>query len=155
MRHRPFPKIPLVLAQTESLGGSWVATEKIHGAQLLLHPLEALDRALVQARGTQPLTGPTVGARAAGEPAELAVARELAEETGLVGRVVREVGSVRREAPSGGTYVIRDFLLEVGGDDPVAGDDALDVMWCAPADLATMDTSAGLVEALTDWGLLA
>ncbi|MCA9684182.1 MAG: RNA ligase [Myxococcales bacterium] len=36
MRHRAFPKIPLVLAQTEQVGGSWVATEKIHGAQLVL-----------------------------------------------------------------------------------------------------------------------
>ncbi len=115
-------------------------------------------RLLLVRRGQEPAKGQwsIPGGRVeAGEPAELAVARELAEETGLVGRVVREVGSVRREAPSGGTYVIRDFLLEVGADDPVAGDDALDVKWCAPADLATMDTSAGLVEALTDWGLLA
>ena len=115
-------------------------------------------RLLLVRRGQEPAKGQwsIPGGRVeAGEPAELAVARELAEETGLVGRVVREVGSVRREAPSGGTYVIRDFLLEVGADDPVAGDDALEVKWCAPAVLAPMATSTGLVEALTDWGLLA
>jgi Rnl2 family RNA ligase len=34
MEHRAFPKIPAILAETS--GGRWVATEKIHGAQLVL-----------------------------------------------------------------------------------------------------------------------
>ena len=36
MQHRPFPKIPTTLAPSSGAGGSWIATEKIHGAQLLL-----------------------------------------------------------------------------------------------------------------------
>lgn len=36
LRHCPFPKIPRSLADTPGAGSSWVATEKIHGAQLVL-----------------------------------------------------------------------------------------------------------------------
>ena len=89
-----------------------------------------------------------------GEEGEQAVLRELAEETGVVGVVVREVGTVTRDAPGGGTYVIRDFLVRAdAGFDPVAGDDALDAAWFTPAELRAVDTSPGLVEALESWGL--
>ena len=36
MDHRPFPKIPTALPDTSGAGSQWVATEKIHGAQLVL-----------------------------------------------------------------------------------------------------------------------
>lgn len=36
MEHRAFPKIPTTLADGPGFGGRWVATEKIHGAQLLV-----------------------------------------------------------------------------------------------------------------------
>ena len=68
---------------------------------------------------------------------------------------MREVGTVRRDAPAGGTYVIRDFLVRVPGSPaPVAGDDASDAAWFAPEELQGLETSAGLVDALVDWGLL-
>ncbi len=71
------------------------------------------------------------------------------------GTVQREVGSVERAAPGGGTYVIRDFLVHVeAADAPVAGDDAADAAWFTPADLDALDTSPGLVEALEGWGIL-
>ena len=93
-----------------------------------------------------------------GEGDEQAVVRELAEETGLRGRVVHEVGTVTRDAPLGGIYVIRDYLMTVADDpgsaQPRAGDDALDAAWFAPEELRDLDTSAGLVEALQEWGLL-
>jgi len=90
-----------------------------------------------------------------GESAQDAVLRELAEETGLHGEVQREVGTVERAAPSGGTYVIRDFLVHVEvADPPVAGDDAADAAWFTPAELDTLATSPGLVEALEGWGVL-
>jgi len=34
--HRPFPKIPRKLSDTPGAGSRWVATEKIHGAQLVV-----------------------------------------------------------------------------------------------------------------------
>ena len=34
--HRPFPKIPRALADGPMVGGPWVATEKVHGAQLVV-----------------------------------------------------------------------------------------------------------------------
>jgi 8-oxo-dGTP diphosphatase len=91
----------------------------------------------------------------AGESAEDAVARELVEETGLHGRVLREVGTVEREAPNGGTYVIRDYVLAVDAAEVLtAGDDASDAGWFTADDLTTLGTSPGLVEALRGWGVL-
>jgi len=91
----------------------------------------------------------------AGESHEDAVVRELLEETGLAGRVVREVGTVRRDAPAGGTYVIRDFLVAVdAGTTPIAGDDAADAAWFAVDELDGIDTSDGLLDALVHWGLI-
>ena len=90
-----------------------------------------------------------------GETGEQAVVRELLEETGLAGEVVREVGDVLRPAPGGGTYVIRDFEVRVPeGSMAVAGDDAADAGWFTPQQLEQIDTSEGLVDALRGWGLV-
>lgn len=87
-----------------------------------------------------------------------AVVRELAEETGVVASVDRFVGEVRRDAPLGGTYVIRDYVMVVDVDasssTPVAGDDALAADWFTPDEVRAAETSPGLVEALESWGLL-
>lgn len=90
-----------------------------------------------------------------GESAEVAVVREVLEETGLVVRIVREVGTVFRDAPSGGRYVIRDFLVEPESRvEPVAGDDAADVRFAAVGDLSADELSPGLLDALSDWDLI-
>ncbi len=90
-----------------------------------------------------------------GESHEVAVVREVLEETGLDIAVIREIGTVRREAPGGGTYVIRDFLGElVEAKAPVGGDDAADARFFTLEQLSEIDTSDGLLEALVDWGLL-
>jgi len=105
------------------------------------------------ARGLWSLPG---GRVEQGETAEAAVVREVAEETGIVVSVQREVGSVQRAAPGGGIYDIRDFLmLDVAGVAPLPADDALDARYVTPAQLRELPTSPGLIEALTEWGIMS
>ena len=89
-----------------------------------------------------------------GETDEVAVAREVAEETGLVVAVQQLAGTVRRPAPDGATYAIADYSARVVGGTLVAGDDAADVGWADLATLLGMPVTDGLVEALTAWDLL-
>jgi ADP-ribose pyrophosphatase YjhB (NUDIX family) len=112
-----------------------------------------IRRANPPAQGLWSLAG---GRVEAGESWEEAVVREFREETGLEAVVERHMGDVRRDAPDGRVYVIRDFLVAVlGSTEPQAGDDALDVAWFTEAELSSLDTSPGLVEALTEWGILS
>jgi ADP-ribose pyrophosphatase YjhB (NUDIX family) len=115
-------------------------------------------RLLLIKRGQEPARGrwSVPGGRVEpGESHEVAVVREVLEETGLDIAVIREIGTVRREAPGGGTYVIRDFLGElVEAKAPVGGDDAADARFFTLEQLSEIDTSDGLLEALVDWGLL-
>ena len=116
------------------------------------HRILLVRRANPPARGMWSIPG---GRVEPGESSEDAVVRELLEETGLHGTVVREVGTVERDAPPGGTYIIRYFLVGVGDDEsPVAADDAADVGWFTAAELSLLGTSPGLVDALAEWGLL-
>lgn len=119
--------------------------------------IDAEHRILLIQRGREPARGQwsLPGGRVeAGEDVLDAVVREVREETGLDVVVDREVGTVRRPAPSGGTYVIRDFIVTPTVGELAAGDDALDARWVPLADLGDWDTSKGLVEALEAWGLL-
>ena len=117
------------------------------GGRLLL-----IRRANPPAQGTWSVPG---GRVEPGETDEDAVVRELLEETGLRGMVEREVGAIERAAPGGGTYVIRDFQLSVdGAGEPTAGDDAAEAAWFTPAQVRALETSPGLVEVLTGWGIL-
>lgn len=90
-----------------------------------------------------------------GETMAAAVVRELAEETGLAGRVERELGWVERIG-GGHHFVIVDFLVAV--DDvagAVAGDDAAALVWL-PLDAVRAEPGvvAGLVEFLDGGGVL-
>lgn len=119
--------------------------------------LDDARRILLIKRGQAPALGmwSIPGGRVEpGESHEVAVVRELLEETGLVGAVVREVGTVYRDAPSGGTYEIRDFLLTVLAGDLRAGTDADDAAWFTRADLDVLPCSPGLVDALAEWDVL-
>lgn len=90
-----------------------------------------------------------------GETDVSAVVRELREETGLRVAVGPLVGSVRRPGPGDVVYDIFDYLATPIGGDLAAGDDAGDVRWVTPEELLRLPTSPGLVEALTEWGVLA
>ncbi len=82
-----------------------------------------------------------------GETDAEALAREVAEETGLLVAVGEFVGSVERAAPNG-VYDIHDYACSVTGGDLRAADDALDVHWVDYAILTTLDRTNALVEGL-------
>ena len=119
------------------------------------------DRLLLVRRGQEPARGTwsVPGGRVEpGETDQQATAREVHEETGLRVVVGRLVGTVERDAPAGGVYVINDYDCRlVRGVDPDAvraGDDADEAAWFAGSQLRELDCSPGLVEALTAWGVL-
>ena len=117
-----------------------------HGRLLLV------KRANPPAQGRWSLPG---GRQESNETALEGVVREVREETGIRVEVTREVGTILREAPSGDTYVIRDFLCSISGDARVvAGDDAAEAAFFDVTDLGELATSDGLVDALRGWGLL-
>lgn len=79
-----------------------------------------------------------------GETLAGAVARELAEETGLDGRVGALCGIAER-AGSGFHYVILDFWVDAGEAEAVAGDDAVAVRWAGRADLGGLPLAGDLL----------
>jgi 8-oxo-dGTP diphosphatase len=89
-----------------------------------------------------------------GETDAQALVREVAEETGLTVRPGRLVGSVARPAPGGAVFDIFDFEAAVTGGSLAAGDDAADARWVSAAELDGLPLTEGLVEALTEWGVL-
>jgi 8-oxo-dGTP diphosphatase len=90
----------------------------------------------------------------AGEDDAAAVRREVLEETALQVSVGALAGTVERDAPGGGVFVIRDYACRVLGGDLAAGDDASDARFVTAAEFGELDVVAGLVEALTEWSML-
>ena len=120
--------------------------------------LDERGRLLLIRRGQEPAKGlwSIPGGRLhEGEDPRDGCLRELREEADITGTVVREVGTIEREAPTGDTYVIADFLVVPDpGQEPHAGDDATDACWATRAELLALPCSPGLVQALTDWDVL-
>jgi 8-oxo-dGTP diphosphatase len=114
-------------------------------------------RMLLVRRGREPGRGlwSVPGGRVEpGETDEQALVRELREETGLTVRAGRLVGAVRRPAPGGMVFDIRDYEATVTGGTLTAGDDADDARWAGRADMAAMPLTDGLADALSEWGVL-
>ena len=91
------------------------------------------------------------------EPGETdadALIREMVEETGLTVEVGALLGRVRRPGLGGAVLDIRDYAATVTGGTLRPGDDAADARWVAAADLDSLAITEGLIEALTEWGVL-
>ena len=90
-----------------------------------------------------------------GESVAQAVEREVREETGLAVRAGAEVGRV--QIPGDGVlYDVVDLrcALTSTGQEPIAGDDAADVLFADAAALAQLRCTPALVETLRAWGVL-
>jgi 8-oxo-dGTP diphosphatase len=89
-----------------------------------------------------------------GETDPQALVRELLEETNLQVKVGRLIGRVQRPGLGGAVIDIRDYAATVTGGTLRAGDDAADARWVTAAELARLEVTEGLIEALTEWGVL-
>ncbi|MFL6162776.1 MAG: NUDIX domain-containing protein [Jatrophihabitantaceae bacterium] len=127
----------------------------IHAAAGIV--FDARRRLLLVRRGREPAAfawSVPGGKCLPGEAAEQTCVRELAEETGLIVRVVRLAGRVYRDAPGGQRFVIDDFLCAVIGGDLRAGDDAIEAGWFDRAALDGLRLVPELAETLAGWNLL-
>ncbi len=115
------------------------------------------DYLLLIRRGRSPAAGEwsIPGGRVRrGELLAEAVARELREETGLVG-VCGPLIDWAERVETGCHYVILDFHVTLlDNEEPVAGDDAAEVRWVPVWDVAEMGLVEGLAELLHDHGII-
>ncbi|MFD2090412.1 NUDIX hydrolase [Blastococcus deserti] len=119
---------------------------------------DTAGRILLIRRGHEPHAGlwSLPGGRVEpGETLEQAVRREVREETGLTVRPGAVVGSVRIPA-AGVVYDVVDLACSIDPPDqePVAGDDATDVVLADAATLERLTCTPRLVETLRGWGVL-
>jgi ADP-ribose pyrophosphatase YjhB (NUDIX family) len=120
--------------------------------------LDDAGRLLLIRRGHDPHAGlwSLPGGRVEdGETDEQAVRREVLEETGLSVRPGAVVGRVR--IPAGAVvYDVVDLActLDPPGQQPVAGDDATDVVLADAATLDRLPCTPRLVDTLRGWGVL-
>ncbi len=89
-----------------------------------------------------------------GETDAEALVREMREETGLAVTPGPLLGRVQRPGRGGDVIDIRDYAATVTGGALRAGDDAADARWVDDRELATLAVTEGLLEFLTEWGVL-
>ena len=89
-----------------------------------------------------------------GEDDPTAVAREVAEETGLTVTVGSLVGEVERDGPNGQLYVIRDYEASAVGGTLTPGDDASDAKFVGRAEFDNLPTATLLASTLAQWNAL-
>lgn len=77
-----------------------------------------------------------------------AVAREVAEETGLIVEVLAELWSVTVALAPGREYLIHGYSAEIVGGVLASGDDAEEAAWVSPDEFSTLATTPRLAELL-------
>ena len=83
-----------------------------------------------------------------------ALRREVAEETGLEVVPGELAGLVERiHLNEGFHYVILDYHVTITGGTLRPGSDVTDARWVLPSEVALLEVSDGLLEALRDFGL--
>ena len=120
---------------------------------------DGAGRLLLVQRGHAPAQGLWTIPGGKVEPGETdaqALAREIAEETGLAIEVGPLAGSVQRPGLPGTIYEIFDYdaTLVDATAEARAADDAADLRWVHPDELGALSLTDGLVDALTAWGRL-
>lgn len=113
-------------------------------------------RILLVKRGKEPQKGRWSvpgGSVEAGETLAEAAAREALEETGLVVSIGRELWQLTTPTADGRLYEIHDFAAVVTGGELTPGDDADDVSWVHPDELAGLDLTVGLADYLHRAGI--
>ena len=89
-----------------------------------------------------------------GETLRDALRREVIEETGLEVAPGELAGLVERiHLAEGFHYVILDYHVTVTGGTLRPGSDVTDARWVVPSEMALLELSDGLLEALRDFGL--
>ena len=130
------------------------ALSPVRGVGGVVH--DAAGRLLVVRRGRPPHAGlwSIPGGRVEpGEDDATAVARELAEETGLAVRVGELLGVVVF-ATDTGDVVVHDYRCALVGGTLAAGDDAAAAAWVTAAELRELPTTPRLLPLLAEWGAL-
>ena len=89
-----------------------------------------------------------------GETDAEALVREMLEETNLSIEPGRLLGRVQRPGLGGTVVDIRDYAATAVGGTLRPGDDAADVRWVAAIEMDSLEITEGLIEALTEWGVL-
>jgi 8-oxo-dGTP diphosphatase len=115
------------------------------------HRLLVVRRANEPGRGLWSIPG---GRVEPGEDDVTAVAREVAEETGLIVVVGPLVGEVEREGPNGRLYVIRDYEASRTGGTLTPGDDASDAKFVSRDEFDNLPTATLLASTLAQWNAL-
>lgn len=122
------------------------AVVKDGGGRLLL-----IKRGHEPGKGLWSLPG---GRIESGETDAEALVREMLEETGLTVEPGRLLGRVRRPGMAGDVIDIRDYAATVTGGTLRAGDDAADARWVGAEELGALAVTDGLVDVLTEWGVI-